>query len=400
MHLPAPQLRVGDSETYAAIWEWRLCGTNREIGRALGSYGCNEIGSVPRPCANVARMRTQRRFFANRFRPHDQRMIGVADAYGLPAEDPTHDLSSLWFDVQFPGCSAGFVPKQRTEDGRSHVVRNMDLGVDLSGEVAHPPASRILAIAMTPDEGYASLSVVVFDLLGAMDGINEKGLVVICNSHGDYRLSGHFRPEPAYSYDPVRQPEPGLNELQVVRFLLDMCADTDEAMEALLSLRTYYMFTPSLYLVADARGRSVAFERSPSGNRMITTERDGEPLVMTNFALSRFKNAKALPEGDGLEQGFVYARYRIMKRALASQEPITPARLEDIARAVSFDVLCGPRKQGDLRPVRTVYTSIYDIESRAVDLSCYLGETDAGTSHSNAIRFKLAAGTPEPATKD
>ncbi len=166
-------------------------------------------------------------------------------------------------------------------------------------------------------------------------------------------------------------------------------------MEALLSLRTYYMFTPSLYLVADARGRSVVFEKSPSGNRIIPTKEDGEPLVMTNFALSRFDHTDALPEGDGLEQGFVYERYRTVKRALETQEPITRARLAGIAREASFDVLCGPRAQGDLHPIRTVYTSIYDIESRAMDLSCYLGETEAGTIHSAAIRLGLAADTPE-----
>ena len=396
MHLPTPQLRVGNRETYAAIWEWHLHGTNREIGRTLGSYGRDQVGAAPRPCSDIARIRAQRRFFEARFRPYHQRMLGVADAFGLPGDEPTHDLSTLWFDVQLPGCSAGFVPKQQTEDGHSYVLRNMDLGVDLTGDVGHPPASRILALAMTPDKGYASLSVVVFDLMGAMDGINEKGLVVVCNSHGDYRLTGGFRPEPAYTYDPVRQPEPGFNELQVVRFLLDMCADADEAMEALLSLRTYYMFTPSLYLVADARGRSVAFEKSPSGNRIIPTQRDGEPLVMTNFARSRFGDATALPEGDGLDQGFVYERYRIVKCALESEKRLTRAQLADIAREASFDVLCGPRTQGDEHPVRTIYTSIYDIESRAMDLSCYLGETETGTIHSSAIRLGLTDTAESP----
>jgi len=402
MYLPAPQLQVGSSETYATIWEWRLRGTNREIGRALGSYAQKGIGTSPRPCLDRARIRAQRRFFEAQFRPFHQRMTGVADAFGLSMEDPTHDLSGLWFDVELPGCSAGFVPNLRTEDGHSYVLRNMDLGADLTEEVEHPPASRILAMAMTPEAGYASLSAVVFDLMGAMDGVNEKGLVVVCNSHGDYRLSGSFRPEPAYAYDPVRQPEPGLNELQVVRFLLDMCADTDEAKEALLSLRTYYTFTPSLYLVADARGRSFVFEKSPNGNRMVFTERDGEPLVMTNFAPSRFDSPDALPEGDGLEEGFVYERCRTVARAIDTRDPIARAQLSGIARAASFDVLCGPRAPSDLHPVRTIYSSIYDIEARAMHLSCYLGETEAGTIHSDSIRlgFSDMSEPPDVAPRD
>jgi hypothetical protein len=390
MPMTAPQLRAGNGETYATIREWRLRGTNREIGLALGLHGRDELKAAPAPCPDESRIRAQRGFFKTHFRPFHERMIGVADAFGLPVEQPTHDLAALWFDVQLPSCSAGFVPAKQTENGHSHVIRNMDLGVDLTGDVEHPASSRILALTMVPDEGYASSSAVVFDLMGAMDGINEKGLVVICNSHGDYRLVGGFQPTPAYWCEPVRHPEPGLNELQVVRYLLDMCADTDEAKEALLSLRTYYAFTPSLYLIADARGRSVVFQKSPAGNRIIFTERDGEPLVVTNFAPSRFESDQALPEGDGLEQGFVYTRYRIMRQGIEETTPLTRVRLTGITRAASFDALCEPLSEDGAHPVRTVYTSIYDIEARSMSLSCYLGEADAGTVHSDPVTFVLS----------
>jgi len=395
MQLSEPRLRIGGDETYATVWEWNLRGTNREIGLALASYGRDQFGTCPPQGADGARIGAQRRFFEAHFRPFHQRLIGVADAFGLPLDEPTHDLASLPFDVRRPSCSAACVSGQRMENRHPHVLRNMDLSVDLTGDVEHPPASRILAIRMTPDQGYASLSSVVFDLMGAMDGINEKGLVVICNSHGDYRLTGDFQPVPPYVYDPVRHPEPGLSELQVVRFLLDMCADTEEAETALLSLRTYYRSIPCLYLIVDAHGRSFVFEKPPTGNRIVFTERDGEPLVLTNFAPSRFDNGRALPESDGLDQGFVYTRYRTVKRALDAPEPLTRARLAEIARDASFDVLCGKRAESDLHPVRTIYTSIYDIEARAMDLSCYLGETETGTIHSDAIRFELAR-TPEP----
>lgn len=390
-----PRLRMGDDETYATLWEWNLQGTNREIGRALASYGRERLGTSPPWHSDAARIAAQRRFFESHFRPFHQRLIGVADAFGLPMDDATHDLTSLPFDVRRPSCSAGYVPGQWMENRHSHVLRNMDLGADLTGDVEHPPGSRIFAIRMTPDQGYASLSSVVFDLMGAMDGINEKGLVVICNSHGDYRLTGGFQPVPPYAYDPVRHPEPGLSELQVVRFLLDMCADANEAKAALLSLRTYYMSTPALYLIADACGRSFVFEKTPAGNRVVFTERDGEPLVMTNFAPSRFDGERALPEGDGFDQGFVYARYRRVKRAIDAPGPLARARLAEIARDASFDVLCGPRAESDLHPVRTIYTSIYDIEARTMDLSCYLSETETGTAHSDAVTFELGR-APEP----
>jgi len=384
-----PKLRVGNDNTYATIWEWELRGTNRDIGRDIASYGRDQLGILPMPCPDADRIRAQRSFLNRYFRPLYERMVGVGDAFGLSMDEPTHDLATLWFDVQLPGCSAAYVPASRMEGGHAHVVRNMDLGVDLTGDVEHPSSSRILALTMVPDEGYASTSAIVFDLLGAMDGINEKGLVVICNSHGDYRLVGDFQPTPAYRYEPVSHPEPGLNELQVVRYVLDMCADVDEAQEALLSLRTYYGFTPCLYLIADARGRSVVLEKSPAGNRIVLTEREGEPRVLTNFAPSRFENDSELPEEDGHKQGFMYTRYRIVQRGIERTASLSPSCLAEIAREASFDVLCAPKTENDVHPDRTVYTAIYDIEARSMLVSCYLGESEAGTRHSEPATFVL-----------
>jgi len=394
MHEIEPRLVVGSHESYATIWEWTLRGSNREVGHSLATYARDGLQTAPLRWPDGSRILAQRRFLEAHFRPFYQRMLGVADSFGISADDSTCDLASLPFDVDRPGCSAGAIPRQRAANGHAHILRNMDLGVDLTRKMDHPPASRIVALLMAPDEGYASLSAVVFDLMGAMDGINEKGLVVICNSHGDHRLTGSFQPKPAYSYDPARHPEPGLSELQTVRYLLDTCADTDEAKEALLSLRTYYMSIPCLYMIGDARGRSLVAEKSPSGNRVVFTERESEPLIMTNFALSRFESDVAMPEDDGLEQGFVYTRYRTLKNALAGQDPLTTSQLARIAHDASFDVLCAPRAEGDLSPVRSIYTCIYDIDARTMNLSCYLGETEQGTARSNPVTFALG-GTPQ-----
>lgn len=383
MQRTGPRIRIGGENTYATVWEWRLAGTNEEIGYALASWGRDAIGTMPVPTSDSALIGAQHRFFRTHYRPFHSRMIGVAKAAGMCMDEASHDLSTLWFDVGIPGCSAGFVPGGHMANGHAHVLRNMDLGVDLTGDVEHPASSRIVMLELAPDEGFSSLSAVVFDLMGAMDGINEKGLVVICNSHGDYRL------DTSYACEPVRHPEPGLNEMQVVRYLLDMCADVDEAKEALLSLRTYYCSTPCLYMVADARGRALVCEKTSTGNRISLTESDNEPLVMTNFGLSRFANGEDMPADDGLDQGFVYTRYRAMKHGIESGELPTAEGLASIARDASFDVLCGPRAESDMHPDRTIYTTIYDMDARKVTISCYLGEEEGGTTHSQPVDFTL-----------
>jgi acyl-CoA:6-aminopenicillanic acid acyl transferase len=383
MYRTDPRIRIGDQDTYATVWEWGLRGSNKEIGYALASWGRDALGTMPLPTSDPASIGAQHRFFRTHYSPFHSRMTGVADAAGVQMDEALHDLSALWFDVGMPGCSAGFVPGGRMANGHTHVLRNMDLGVDLTGDVEHPPSSRIVMLDMAPDEGYASLSVVVFDLMGAMDGINEKGLVVICNSHGDYRL------DKSYAYEPIRQPEPGLNEMQIVRYLLDMCADVDEAREALLSLRTYYRFTPCLYMIADARGRAFVCEKSSSGNRISLTESNNAPLAMTNFGLSRFANGEDMPEEDGLDQGFAYTRYRTVKHGIESGELLAAKELRSIAREASFDVLCEPRVDNDMHPDRTIYTTLYDVDARKITISCYLGEEEGGTTHSEPVDFKL-----------
>jgi hypothetical protein len=94
-----PKLRAGSSETYASTWEWNLRGTNREIGRALATYARDRLEVSPLRGADAVSLGAQRRFFEAHFHPFHQRMIGVADAFGLRDDDLAHDLSSLPFDV-------------------------------------------------------------------------------------------------------------------------------------------------------------------------------------------------------------------------------------------------------------------------------------------------------------
>ena len=142
-------------------------------------------------------------------------------------------------------------------------------------------------------------------------------------------------------------------------------------------------------MIADVRGRAIVVEKSPSGNLVTFTERDGEPLVVTNFALSRFAEGEELPNGDAREQGFIYARHRAVTRGVEAAASMSTSQLTSIARDASFDQLCGPRPKDDLHPDRTIYTCLYDIDARTVTLSCYLGEVDGGTSHSDPVTFAL-----------
>ena len=380
----ATQLLDGQ-DGYVSLWHGRIDGADREIGEALASWGKTHLQASPMPGSDLFLIEAKRRFFARHYEPFHDRVLGVMDALELPPETP-FDASSLWFDVGQFACTAALVPRERCSDGHLRVLRNMDLTVDLSGTTPHPPSSRVLALELRPDTTHASLSMVVFDLMGAMDGINEKGLVVVCNSHRDCNLGT------PYVAEPVRHPEPGFDELQVVRYLLDLCADVPEAKEALLSLRTYYSFTPCLYMIADAAGRSAVVEKTRSGNRIVFTETQDEVNAMTNFGRSRFPEDAGLPTRDGPEEGFVYTRYRTVSDALMEGAALTEEDVSAIAARVAFDALPGPEDGNPQAPARTPWTGIYDIDAQTLRVSCYTGDAAGAATRSQPIEFSLSKG--------
>ncbi len=82
--------------------------------------------------------------------------------------------------------------------------------------------------------------------------------------------------------------EVGLYELNVPRFLLDNCADCDEAAALLLTSKRYVSYIPVHYLVADRHGRSFVFETSLPDGREHLMEGEGAPQVVTNHPLHRY----------------------------------------------------------------------------------------------------------------
>src|SRR5438552_15381287 len=83
--------------------------------------------------------------------------------------------------------------------------------------------------------------------------------------------------------DPARETQAGLEVLQVSRFLLDTCADTEEAKVALLGSKLYYSMLPCHYIVADAKGRSFIWENAPSMHYSHIIDGEGKAQMTTNF---------------------------------------------------------------------------------------------------------------------
>jgi hypothetical protein len=297
----------------------------------------------------------------------------------------------LGYGLFSAGCSVIHFPPTATADGSSIVSRDYDFTTGTitgkrPGPGEQPCTSRPYVVEMYPDHGYASLAVYSYDLLsGALDGINSEGLTVALLA--DDELSEKFRMEPA-GMDGV-----GLGVLQVPRLLLDTCATTEEAKEALLLTKQYYEFGQVHYLVADRHGKSFIWEYSQAHNREYIVENPGRPLVTTNFSLHRHLEDGKLPSAKAAEK--VCPRYCVLTDKLnGNGGKLTVDFIKETHKLV--DAVRPAPKNSPRAPGRTLWHALYFPEQRRMQVSFYLKDEPDATDpakvqvmRSNYLDFRL-----------
>jgi Acyl-coenzyme A:6-aminopenicillanic acid acyl-transferase len=359
----------GDGEDIL-VHHLALRGSNRSIGRHLGEIARGRYHMLAPRAADGMRSRVQREWLGRNAPILFERMRGVADAFGVDLRDDGYDLSRLGCPPAQSGCSALFVPPRRGRDGHPLVSRAFDfdgpLPAPAPGEA--PAASRPYVVEMHPDEGLPSLALCAFDLLGgALDGVNGEGLAVVAASDVESATAAPLEPEDS----PV-----GLDELQLVRHVLDSCATAVEAREALLAAKHHYAAYPAHWLVADRHGDAFVFEVGRGRNRVHVVEAEGLPLVATNHPLHRYRE-EAPPREDG--PACTYSRWRRMCAGFAeAPERIDAAELTRIAERAFF--------QPDAA-AKTVWHGVYDLRERALEATFLLHSTAA--ERTAPIRFEL-----------
>ncbi len=350
-----------------------LRGSNRAIGRHLGAVMRARYGVRAPAADDPRRVRVQREWLRNHAPPLFERLRGVADALGVDLADDAQDPAHLGAPPASPGCSAVFLPPRRATSGHPLVSRAFDFAGPLgSGRPGEPPsAGRPYILELYPDEGYASLAICAFDLVsGALDGVNSEGLVVVAASDVESAANGL---EPAGA-------SVGLDELQVVRHLLDGCATAAEAREALLAAKLYYAAHPAHWLVADRHGDAFVFEVSAGRNRVHVVEAAGEPLVATNHLLHRHLPGEPLPRDP--DPGGTFARYRALSSGLAE----VPGALDRTAlSALAARAFVAPAAGA----TRTLWHGVYDTVERTLSARFFPGGS-AGATRAAEVRFALA----------
>jgi Acyl-coenzyme A:6-aminopenicillanic acid acyl-transferase len=339
---------AGDEGDDIVVHHLVLRGSNRAIGRHLGELVRARYGVAAPVAEDPLRVRVQREWLRRNAPALFERMRGAADALGVDLADDAYDVTRLGAPPAAAACSAVFLPPRRSASGHPLVSRAFDLEGPLAQQrPGEPPAaSRPYVLELHPDDGHASLALCAFDLLGAaLDGVNSEGVVVAVASDLESAAAGL---EPA-------GPSVGLDELQVVRHLLDACATAQEAREALLGAKLYYAAHPAHWLVADRHGDAFVFEVAPGRNRVHLVEADGRPLVATNHLLHMH------PDGDApsaaADPARSFARWRALAAGAAGERPLDAEALSELgARAFA------PAAAGALR---TLWHALYDAVERS-----------------------------------
>lgn len=403
----------GDPKDFPTVRHLVLQGSNYEIGKQLATIAMERYGMRKRPPGDPRIIHARRLYFQQHYPILLERARGVADAFGISHEDNTTDMASLMYPAlqppQIVGCSVVFYPPRTTTNAHGLLSRNCDaqtgsmlemLGVPVPPSIQPKPVySEPYVMEVYPDVGYPSLYLACMDLLGAcFDGINSEGLTVSLMADGD--------PSNTSPVDPMQLFRVGINELQVLRLLLDTCANVEEARFALLLNKQYHAMLSCHYIVADRHGHSFVWEHASGHNLEYIVEGTGLPQVVTNHPLHLLPSHAALPEKNedrlAAWRGDTYQRYRTLSQLIeAHPDKYSVDFLKKTNACVFFDDAV-QREYTNLTKIellttgRTLWHSVYDTQERSLEASFYLRdesgaeETEARIAiRSDYYRFRL-----------
>jgi predicted choloylglycine hydrolase len=369
---------AGSPEQFMEVRHIVIKGSNYAIGTKIAEIA-KKINPQIYPSGKPLRNRVQREYIEKNYSILFERMKGVADCYRISLEDNNYDFSGL---SQYPalpsGCSVVFYPGAFTENQQHILSRNYDFTTGTfqgkrpeQNEMA--VLSRPYIFEIYPDEGFSSLSICAFDLIGGvLGGINSEGLTVAVLA--DDESISNYGLEPSQGI--------GMHELLSMRYLLDNCRNADEAKEALLYLKHYYAFIPCHYIIADRNGNSFVFEFSSLRNSTHILDGQG-PQCVTNHLLSKYQSVDKFPDESVLN---TFTRYKKLHSAIQGKDKFSTDEIKEFNLSVAstgktFD-------HPDYAPNRTLWHSLYNIQERSLQVKFYLGETvDPSDSSKTRIQY-------------
>lgn len=384
-------LAGGNEGDFATVRHIILKGSNYDIGKKLCEIASSRYDWKPRPgIPHVTSAR--RKFFAEEWTHHYERMTGIADYYGKNLDNENYDFGSLLFLMDFPmepGCSVVYYPSQKTDTGSCVLCRNYDFPLGSVTEVFFgmkiPGLKAMTAdpylIEVFPESGFPSIYMTAYDLLGCIDGMNSEGLTVAMLA--DDISNTQYPAE--HASDQV-----GINEVQILRFLLDTCSTVDEAIDAVLNVKNYYGFVRCHFIIGDKHGNSFIYERGPFQNREMITQNNGNAQVVTNHLVGIYPDPMQLPEifhQHTTVSRFCMLRDKVVK---SGDRKFSKEEIKEFNRSIMrMDEIPDTMDDRAISPGRTLWQAVYDANNLSVDIDFYIRESDdINESRSGYFKFE------------
>jgi hypothetical protein len=369
--LEGPAIVAGSPSDFMIVRHVRLSGTNEQIGKELAAIAMRLHG-IEAPKGDADEVARRIAWYRTHWPEHWARTRGVADAFGPKPGADGFDPTDLPYNMAVaPGCSTVYYPGSCVTTGHAMLSRNYDFSTAHYAEFvgkkapdgARPFTADPYVVEVRPDRGHAALYVCAYNLLAAIDGINDKGLGVAL-------LADDSSPR----IEPPRTDGTGVAELTMVRYLLDRCATAKEARELLATVPYSWSFTPCHYIVGDASGDSFVWEITPDLERRFVVDGGGAPQVVTNHLLSQFEGE--LPEGNSFD------RYRRLQAGIRAIGPkLTPDQVRSTNECAAVPVAA--------EGAATLWHSVYDLADRSLRVSFWLGEQDGRQRRTEYLEFRL-----------
>jgi len=364
---------AGSEQDFMMVRHVKISGTNYQIGKEIAKLAQSD-GIELTPSGDPLKNNVQLSYFKTIFQPLYERIRGVADVYGMPLDDYRYALSYLPQFQGAYGCSAVYYPPEMTARGHGILSRNFDYGTGdfLFREDGEKVTSRPIVFEFYPDEGYPSIAICAYDLLGAViDGINIYGLTVSILADGIQTFP--------VQEETINVREVGFHELASMRYVLETCKTVEEAKEVLLSIRHYVNYASCHFIIADSSGKSFIFEFSPNRNQAYITDGTG-PQCITNHLI--FPDAPQKPDKNSL------SRLNTLEQSIIQINKLNLDAIKEINGRVA-NIYVGSI-------IRTLWHAIYDTTQPSLSVKFYLGDQinpDATINYlySNYITFVFSS---------
>jgi len=215
-----------------------------------------------------------------------------------------HDLGHMLSNMGMVGCTSFGIWNEKTPDGNLLIGRNFDFYI--SEEFAE---DKIVAF-VNPDSGYFHSFITWGGMMGAVSGMNEKGLTVTINAaNSDINIK---------AATPVSI---------VARQILQYAADIEEAVKI---ASKFDIFVSELFLIGSAAdNKAVIIEKRP-GSQIVFTE-DDNYIISTNHFQS-VQNGFSVKSKEQQSNTASDYRFERVKECLSSQNRFNASDLINILR--------------------------------------------------------------------